>query len=135
MTEQFLTIDPTSIVPPYRQVHDAIVTGISSGRLHPGEKLPTVRALAADLALAPNTIASAYRSLEKLGVIEGRGRAGTFVTLSEDPIESAARELMVDAVAQLTRLGISDESATEFFHDALKTAPTERAHDGRTPAS
>lgn len=129
MTDALFTIDAASAVPPYRQIHDAIVTAISSGRLHPGEKLPTVRALAASLELAPNTIASAYRSLEKLGVIEGRGRAGTFVTLSEDPIESAARELIVDAVAHLKRLGISDHSATTFFLDALKAAP-EGSGDG-----
>lgn len=66
--------------PPYRQVADAIAGLIDRGRLLPGDRVPTVRALAGQLDLAPNTVARAYRDLEDHGWLEGRGRAGTFVT-------------------------------------------------------
>src|SRR5690606_17829727 len=77
--------DSHSSVPPYRQLHEAVVTAVREGRLRPGTRLPTVRALAAHLGLAANTVAAAYRALEVSGVIEGRGRAGTFVRLGDDP--------------------------------------------------
>ena len=65
--------------PPYRQLHEQIAASIDRGTLVPGDRLPPVRTLSAQLALAPNTVARAYRSLEDDGVLVGRGRAGTFV--------------------------------------------------------
>jgi DNA-binding transcriptional regulator YhcF (GntR family) len=65
--------------PPYRQLHDQISAAIGAGRLLPNDRLPTVRALAERLELAPNTVARAYRGLEDEGWLAGRGRAGTFV--------------------------------------------------------
>ena len=57
----------------------AVASRIHRGTLAPGERLPTVRALAAELGLATNTVAKAYRRLEDDGLVEGRGRSGTFV--------------------------------------------------------
>jgi DNA-binding transcriptional regulator YhcF (GntR family) len=65
--------------PPYQQVRDGLRRLIERGTLLPGDRVPTVRGLAADLGLAPNTIARAYRDLETGGWLLGRGRAGTFV--------------------------------------------------------
>jgi len=65
--------------PPYRQLIDGVRRQIERGALLPGDRLPPVRTLADELALAPNTVARAYRSLEDDCWIEGRGRAGTFV--------------------------------------------------------
>lgn len=64
---------------PYEQVRDRIAALIDRGSLLPGDRLPTVRACAEQLDLAPNTVARAYRELEDEGWIVGRGRAGTFV--------------------------------------------------------
>jgi DNA-binding transcriptional regulator YhcF (GntR family) len=72
-------IDPTSAVPPYEQLRSAVAARVADGRLPAGTKLPTVRALASDLGLAVNTVAKTYRALESDGVVETRGRAGTFV--------------------------------------------------------
>jgi DNA-binding transcriptional regulator YhcF (GntR family) len=65
--------------PPYAQLRDGIRRRIERGALLPGDRLPTVRACARDLGLAPNTVARAYRELEEDGWLVGRGRAGTFV--------------------------------------------------------
>jgi len=72
-------LDTSTGVPPYEQVRVAIERAVAGGELAPGDRLPTVRALAASLGLAANTIARAYRELEAVGVLAGRGRRGTFV--------------------------------------------------------
>jgi len=64
---------------PYEQLRDRIAALIERGSLLPGDRLPTVRACAEQLELAPNTVARAYREIEDEGWIVGRGRAGTFV--------------------------------------------------------
>lgn len=74
-----VTLDPDAAVPPYEQLRSAVAGQVAAGTLAAGTRLPTVRALAADLGLAANTVAKAYRALEADGVIETRGRAGTFV--------------------------------------------------------
>jgi DNA-binding transcriptional regulator YhcF (GntR family) len=68
---------------PYLQVRVAVIRAVERGVLLPGDRLPTVRGLADDLDLAPNTVARAYRELERDGWLVGRGRAGTFVS---DPL-------------------------------------------------
>lgn len=82
-------IDPRSAVPPFEQLRTQIAALISSRRLGPGERLPTVRQLARDLGLAANTVARAYRELEAEGLVATRGRHGTFVEL-RPPVMSAA---------------------------------------------
>jgi DNA-binding transcriptional regulator YhcF (GntR family) len=72
--------DPSSRVPLSAQLRDAVAERIERGRLSPGERMPPVRELATELSLAPNTVARAYRELEAAGLLEGRGRHGTFVT-------------------------------------------------------
>ena len=81
--EPSLTVDTSLAEPPYDQVKRQISALVAVGDLRPGDKLPTVRRLAADLGLAPNTVARAYRELEAAGVLDTRGRAGTFVTGDE----------------------------------------------------
>lgn len=113
-------LDTDSVVPPYRQVHAAVVRGISSGVLLPGQKLPTIRALAAELGLAVNTVAAAYRSLEESGIVEGRGRAGTFVALGDDPVTTEARTVALEAAARLRALGLDTSRSIAIFADAVE---------------
>lgn len=117
-------IDAGSPEPPYRQLHDGVVRAISAGRLAPGAKLPTVRGLAAHLGLAANTIASAYRALEASGIIEGRGRAGTFVSLGDDPVDAAARSVALEAVERLRSLGVTGDRAEQLLVSAARGAKT-----------
>jgi DNA-binding transcriptional regulator YhcF (GntR family) len=91
-----ITIDSTSPLPPYEQLRGQLARQITEHRLAVGARLPTVRRLAADLGLAVNTVARAYRELEEAGLIETRGRAGTFVATagqrSRERAVQAARE-------------------------------------------
>lgn len=74
-----MRIDPASSEPPYEQVRQQIAEGAAAGLLAPGHRLPPVRRLAAELGIAVNTVARAYRELEADGVVETHGRGGTLV--------------------------------------------------------
>ena len=104
-------IDPDDPRPPFEQLRDGIADRIEAGELPVGEKLPTVRALAAELGIAPNTVARAYRELESLGLLRTAGRAGTFVAEPElgDAEREAVRRLTADYVAQLRALGVAPQ--------------------------
>lgn len=122
------SVDPTAETPPFRQMHDAVVQALADGRLLPGQKLPTIRALAGHVDVAVNTVAAAYRSLEGAGVIEGRGRAGTFVSLDEDPVGAAARRIALDAAEQMRDLGVGPGRSREMFAEAVAALrPPQRA--------
>ncbi|MBT2406422.1 MULTISPECIES: GntR family transcriptional regulator [unclassified Streptomyces] len=105
---------------PYEQLRAQIAEGARAGRLPVGFKLPTVRGLAEELGLAANTVAKAYRALEGDGVIETRGRNGTFVAAVGD---SAAREAAAAAQAyaeRAHRLGLTFDEATAAALDGLR---------------
>src|SRR6476659_7132698 len=105
--------------PPYLQLVERLRTLIERGSLLPGDRLPTVRTLAEQLDLAPNTVARAYRALEDDGWIVGRGRAGTFVTdrLPEQPSDTdAALADAADAyLGRAAQLGVDRDAAIRAF--------------------
>ena len=74
------TLDQRSGVPAYRQIIDQVLGGIAAGMLRPGDQLPTVRQLAVDLAINPNTVVRAYRELEIREVLSTQQGTGTFLT-------------------------------------------------------
>lgn len=76
-------IDSDSSVAPFQQICDQVVGGVRTGVLATGMRLPTVRGLAAELGLAVNTVAKAYKQLEAEGHVETRGRAGTVILPAE----------------------------------------------------
>ncbi len=80
---QWLRIDPRAGRPPFDQLRTQIIDAIRAGTLSPGTRLPTVRELAGQLGLAVNTVARAYRELEAAGIVETRGRFGTFVARAD----------------------------------------------------
>ncbi|MET9605802.1 GntR family transcriptional regulator [Streptomyces sp. NPDC006512] len=105
---------------PYEQLRAQIADRARSGRLPAGFKLPTVRGLAEELGLAANTVAKAYRALEADGVIETRGRNGTYVAAAA---EGAAREAAGAAqtyAERAHRLGLTQAQALEAAADALR---------------
>jgi DNA-binding transcriptional regulator YhcF (GntR family) len=112
-----ISVDEDSPVPPYEQVREQVRTQVHSGELAPGTKLPTVRGLAGELGLAPNTVARAYRELEALGVIETRGRAGSVV--SGDGVAQAARQAAHDFASKVTALGMGEAEALELVRRAF----------------
>ncbi len=101
-----LPLDPSADRPPYEQLRIQIASRAASGELPPGTRLPTVRALAAELALATNTVAKAYRALEADGVLVAEGRRGTFVALSAPADSREAEEAAAAYVAVARRLGL-----------------------------
>ena len=110
-------LDRFSSVPPFEQLRTQIAGRVASGELHAGAKLPTVRNLAVELDLAPNTVARAYKELEADGVVVTEGRRGTFIaaTIAPPPDTLAA----VDAyAASARRSGLTLEEATRLLERA-----------------
>ena len=85
-----ITIDTRSPVPPFEQLRAGIAQQIRDGRLPAGTRLPPVRRLAEQLALAPNTVARAYRELETAGLVATGGRRGTVVAATGDGVAGRA---------------------------------------------
>jgi DNA-binding transcriptional regulator YhcF (GntR family) len=104
-----LTLGPRADGAPYTQIRDGIGQLAASGHLQPGDRLPTVRELAAQLDVAPNTVARAYRELEQAGVIETRGRRGTFLALDADRPRREAFAAACAYVERARELGLDDE--------------------------
>jgi len=93
------TLNPSSGVPIYRQIQDQIRFGIASGLLTPGEQLPTVRALAVELSVNPNTVIKAYNELERDGVLNTEQGTGTFVaTPPPAPMPEALRKEKLESL-------------------------------------
>lgn len=114
-----VVIDHDSDTAPFEQVRLQIIASVRAGRLLAGQKLPTVRALAADAGIAANTAARAYRALEAEGVIETRGRKGTFVAASGDPGRQRAERAAVDYVSDARGLGFGDDEIRAMIESAL----------------
>jgi DNA-binding transcriptional regulator YhcF (GntR family) len=107
---------------PYEQVRAQISGQARAGVLPVGYRLPTVRGLAESLGLAANTVAKAYRALEADGVIETRGRNGTFVAAAGSAAEREA-SLAAQAYAEkVRRLGLTERDAVAAVRDALRAA-------------
>lgn len=117
-----IVIDPDSATPPYEQVKLRVLALIRGGKLIAGTKLPTVRALADELGLAPNTVAKSYKELEAVGAIETRGRAGSFVASSGDPTLTAAQRAATAYVAAIRELGLGDDVAGALVAAAIRGA-------------
>ncbi len=115
-----VTIDPRSATPPFEQLRVQVRDAVASGALTGGAKLPTVRALAEELGLAVNTVARAYRELEADGIIETRGRAGSFVAPQGDPTERQAQDAARQFADRIRRLGLADDAALALVRAALR---------------
>jgi DNA-binding transcriptional regulator YhcF (GntR family) len=105
----------------------AIAGRVHRGSLGPGERLPTVRALAAELDLAPNTVAKAYRKLEADGLIEGRGRKGTFVAERLAARAPDRERLLAEAAQAYVRRGAQLGFGVAEVRRALLRALRDRA--------
>ena len=119
-----LRVDPSSAIPPYEQIRGQVAAIIASGALPVGQRLPTIRQLAADLGLAGGTVARAYRELEREGFITSRGRHGTFVAdrpaASKKERERALMEAAGAFAMQAAQLGVDPQSAMESALKAFK---------------
>lgn len=114
-----IEVDLSSSVPPYEQLRLQVLAQIAAGRLRAGDRLPTIRALAADLGVATGTVARAFRELESAGVVVTRRRTGTVVAdgtpVPDTGVQAAADRLV--AVARAT--GLSDDEVLAAVRGAL----------------
>jgi DNA-binding transcriptional regulator YhcF (GntR family) len=114
-----IAVDPASSVPPFEQVQRRLEALIADGTLPPEHRLPTVRALAAELGLAVNTVARAYRELEGTGAVVTRGRLGTFVATRGADREREAVLAARQYAHRLRELGYDAHAAARFARDAF----------------
>jgi GntR family transcriptional regulator len=107
--------DMGSGIPAYRQIIDQILGGIACGGLRPGDQLPTVRQLAVDLAINPNTVVRAYRELEIRGVLSTQQGIGTFVTRETVGADEAERQRQLTLLVSefMARAGAAGFGASE----------------------
>ncbi len=112
-----LRIDPSAPEPLFEQITRKVKEGVAGGELSSGDRLPSVRELARELAINPNTVARAYEALEREGVIVRRQGAGSFVTDRQSPLRDAERRRRL---RELLR-----RAATEAFHLGFDAAEVE----------
>lgn len=121
-----ISIDPQDPTPIYAQLERALRAAIVTGRMQPGDQLPTVRQLAVDLRVNANTVARVYAELERAGVIETRRGVGSFITAT--PTEARPpREHERRLRAFIMRV-LADADAAGFTVDEIVAAL--RAHKG-----
>ena len=115
-------LDERSGVPVYRQIIDQVTGGMASGALAPGDQLPTVRQVAVDLAINPNTVVRAYRELEIRGVLETQQGTGTFISqkkVKRDEVERQRQlnQLVSEFVSRAGAGGFTVEDLLEQLRD------------------
>jgi len=111
-------LDLKSGVPAYRQIIDQVRGALAAGALSTGDQLPTVRQLAVDLAINPNTVVRAYKELEFGGLLETHQGTGTFISAQKLPGAEAERErqlgqIVADAVSRAGAAGFTIEDLLE----------------------
>jgi GntR family transcriptional regulator len=116
------SLDNKCGVPVYRQIIDQVQSGIATGALGPGHQLPTVRQVAVDLAINPNTVLRAYRELEIRGVLETQQGTGTFISHRKVEQNHSERErqleqLVTEFVARAGAGGFSLQDVAEVLFD------------------
>jgi GntR family transcriptional regulator len=116
----WLDVNPRSGVPIYVQLVQQITHALEIGILQTGDQLPTVRQLASELTIAPNTIVKAYDELARLGLIESRQGVGTLVTANLNGVlHQHRRDALLEQMAALVRdaanLGISEQELRDRF--------------------
>jgi GntR family transcriptional regulator len=115
-------LDLHSGMPVYRQLIDQVLGGIAAGALKPGDQLPTVRQVAVDLSINPNTVARAYREMEIRGVLDTQQGTGTFVSnqkVEQDEVERERRlaQIVSEFVARAGAAGFTVDDLLEQLHE------------------
>lgn len=110
-------LDLRSGVPVYRQIMDQVLGAMASGRLGGGDQLPTVRQLAVDLSINPNTVIRAYRELEIRGFLDTHQGSGTFITAQPVQQDNEERQRKLDAIVSdvIARAGAEGFTAQQVL--------------------
>ena len=118
-------IDPSSAEPVYAQIVRQVKEAVATGGLKPGDRLPTVRDLAMQLVLNPNTVAAAYREMERTGLVNTQRGRGTFIAELAPPDAASvrrrlAREHMHTFLTEAMHLGLTEEECIELLRSEAK---------------
>lgn len=118
-------VDPASGVPIYMQIINQVKRATASGLMKTGDQMPSVRELAMELTVNPNTIAKAYQELEREGIIKTLRGVGTFVAENEVKIvhEERVKAIMTaieKVIVEAHHLGFSDEELKRYFEEKLQ---------------
>jgi GntR family transcriptional regulator len=128
------TIDASDPTPLYAQLERAIRVAIGTGRVRPGDKLPTVRQLAVELRINANTVAKVYGELERAGALETRRGVGTFIRDGGGraaPLPDRERQLKILAdrfLAGAAELGVPADEAVAFLETRWLDQKREKSH-------
>jgi len=131
-----ISVDVGAPTPPYEQIRSQIAGYVHGGLLADGARLPTMRALAADLGVATGTVARAYAELEAAGLVASRRRTGTVVTAgAARPAEDAVRQAAAELAQRAREGGVDRETVLAIVRAALLQPDTATAavpeDDGR----
>ncbi len=130
-----LRISPSSGVPIYLQLMEQIKHAVDTGAVRAGEQLPTIRKVAEELAMNPNTVAKAYRELEREGVVAVRHGSGAYITEAATCAKSSAIRLtgkiLREAIRKSKILGLSEAEVRRVFENELSLFSTETGPERR----
>jgi len=131
-----ITIETTSFIPIYEQIKNGIKGKISLGVLKANEPLPSIRDLAAELVVNPNTVARAYRELESEGFITTRKGKASFVTENSSSLIKHERQRFVDevferAISEARKFGLGEEEIRDIVEAGLKVQRKSGRGEGR----
>jgi GntR family transcriptional regulator len=124
----FFRVSPSSGVPLYLQLMEQVKHAIETGALHPGDQLPTIRALAQELVMNSNTVVRAYRELEHEGIVELRHGLGAFISSSvsaKGKVMRQAQTIVESAVERLRSLGITEPEIRRLFESEFSVSQPE----------
>jgi GntR family transcriptional regulator len=132
------TLDPGSGVPTYLQLVQQVEQALRLGYLKPGDQLPKVREVVAELAINPNTVMKAYRDLEGKGLTAGRPGQGTFVEATLDRVDlvglTALRKSLLAWLSDADSSGLGQDGIVALFSSTLRDFVEGRGHDGSRDA-
>lgn len=114
-----VALNPASAEPPFRQLKAQIVEAVDRGALTTGTRLPTVRKLAEEVGISTATAAKVYRELEEAGLLEGRGRSGTFVSAA-DVADAALARAAEEFAERASGTGFGVDEAVNAVRNAFK---------------
>ncbi|HEX3941761.1 MAG TPA: GntR family transcriptional regulator [Acidobacteriaceae bacterium] len=121
-------LNQSSGVPLYLQLMEQVKHAVETGALREGDQLPTIRSLAEELVMNPNTVVRAYRELEHEGVVELRHGSGAFIKESaadRGRLIRRAQAVVHSAVERLTLLGLTEEELRRVFENEISQARPE----------
>jgi GntR family transcriptional regulator len=126
-------VNPSSGIPLYLQLMEQVKHAVETGALREGDRLPTIRKVAKDLVMNPNTVVRAYRELEHEGVLELKHGSGAFIKATAGGrarLVHEAQKVMHSAVERLISRGLSNDELRRVFENELAHADAQERKEG-----